>query len=424
MKRNISVIIKFNKENLEIFAIEKLNSSLQRIFYENIENKSQISNDELIKKIKSSIAKINSIIGGQVANIDALIGNNNCSNVDVIMSDYRTRVINKVTKNDISEIISEETKKMEKLTSYSKKIISVNPLFYKLRTDYEEKKYLVAPIEREGSEIYSVSAITMIPFELYNFVKGIIVNCGYKMKNISIEPQTLSNAVINSYTDSAVMINFGKTTTTVTIGSNNSIAYAKNFDYSYDKLIKRIKDLLDIKTIDAENILKVYGKLNVSKEFANDVVHEKIHPLNDKKKTYTSNDISTILKNYIKKMFIEINSFLMKKTNYNNVEIYISGEIIFLDDLKIFSEQIIDTKNLLVFKPLDYLEMEKQNLPFIGFVKYMDKIGSITGKKLDSNIKTNTKTINLPIKRKNRLKSFIIEVKNKARKIRGNTNGK
>ncbi|RTZ68090.1 MAG: hypothetical protein DSZ21_02510 [Tenericutes bacterium] len=302
MERNISGVIRFVGNKINISVIEKLSTSIVGIF----DASTNISESHTF--IERSLQLIERKIGARLKVFTIIIEDNESieSRIEIAkkgiqLADY------KVTRRDIDNVI--ELTKQEFL-SEKRRVTLIQPVKFTVVGEVL-KNYSVAPIDRIGNELEITFAVTTISSDVYKFIKTITEVHGISIKCILLSSQSITQNNLSEGINEKGAALVSVTTNNVSLSINKNKATVSTcsiYNLGYKQLVNGVAKVFNCDYESALNLINVYGNLTTN---TNRIIQNNF--TGQENQTYTEQDLNNIIKVFLNRITLVLKKFLEER---------------------------------------------------------------------------------------------------------------
>lgn len=400
MQRNVNTTITFSSGQVSISVIEKLSTNIVEIF-----------NDY------SSIVKVNSFIETSLSHIEKLIGGKVLKASFVI--DPSLKVDHKITlSKEMIKIAGSTVSKIDvenlihiikqKHITNNRRVILVQPIKFDVK-DIMTKSYSRAPIHKPGDILTTTATITTISVATYEYIQQVAKAAGLKINQIMLSHQTVTFANLsrNALTTGAVHININNSQVSITINKNNSIVSSMLlYDYGFKYLIKGVMNKFGCSKEKAIDLVTAHASVKLKTKR---IIYS--HQIGIDTHSYTNDDLLNIIQKYLYKMLALIKKYLSQK-RIENLPIVFSGLLSNAKGLTEFIVKHMNSEKVSIYKPLSFIEINKNNTNGLGVSNFNEIIDEVLGRQLDTIVQTNPNLLKTLRKTKEK-SNWFTTIKNK-----------
>ena len=407
MIRNLNVIIKFGKHNISIKTIEYDGLSNIIIFQDQDKLTNNIS---AVKFIQTSINKINSDIGGKINSAIVLVENNSQLNAKLLTITKDMQLINGIVNlKDFDNSMKLISKEFEDNTDGA--LIHVQPVQYIVH-GVEKKRYSTLPFGKKGTKLTINAVITTISKTVFENIHEIMKNSGLKVDYIATSAQVIPHEVMSSNMCRAggASIHIDNRATYVTLNYNNSTMKLKLINRGYSNILANIKNKFNCSYEHANTLFNAYGNLDPSAIKIDKAIISAHSGISSQ--VYRISDLNVIIKEELEQIFMEAKSYI-DNWKTNKMSITISGVCNILGSLDKFAKIMLNSMNVIIYKPISYISKENMNIEYVGVLKYINTYNKNIEQNFESIVHTDPNTMSLftHINKEGFFKRFITKLK-------------
>ena len=389
MIRNLNVIIKFGKHNINIKTIEY--DGLSNIVISQDQDKltNRIS---AINFIQTSINKINSDIGGKINSAIVLVENNSQLNAKLQTITKDMQLINGVVnRKDFDNSMKLIYKDFE--NNIDEALIHVQPVQYIVH-GIEKKRYSTLPFGKKGTKLTINAVITTISKKVFSNIHEIMRSSGLKVDYIATSAQVIPHEVMsrNVFKAGGASIHIDNRATYVTLNYNNSTMRLKLINRGYSDILANIKNKFNCSYERANILFNAYGNLDPSAIKIDKAIINAHNGISSH--AYRISDLNAIIKKELELIFMEAKSYI-DNWKTNNMSITISGVCNILGSLDKFAKLMLNSINVIVYKPISYICKENMNIEYVGVLKYINTYNKNIEQDFESIVHTSPNTMSL-----------------------------
>lgn len=386
MERNIITTVSFGNNKVSISSIEKLSTNNVEIFT----STDDIKNTDIF--LKSSLTKIEELVGGKVSNVTFVIEPSKNVNAKIELDTQPIKLVGEtVAKTDISNVIGLLKVKYE--GQNDKRVTMVQPLKFQITSTSGTKSYWQAPINKHGDKLTMTASITTISKKVYDYIYSLSKKLDVKIGQILLTSQVLPYSYIsrNALENGSVLINIDESHVNISVNkAGGTLDTISLYKFGYRWLIKQLAKEFACPKDEALSLLEAHGSFVSEKERV--IFWNKF---NNMSKKHTNTDLQRILGRYVVNLMSIAKKYLSQQ-NLFDLPIIVSGKLNSLSGFEKYLSKILTNVSITAYKPLEFVEFNDKNADCLGAINFMDKMDLMLGSKCDTIVHTNPNTLNVP----------------------------
>ncbi len=384
MERKLTTTIKLGKGFIRIVCLENISTNTVEIF-----NSTQLTSNPLeqTKFIKQSINEINSKIAGEIKQVIAIIESNKKTDLEIKMVNKEMTLPSSfVTNVDIDNIIALAKRNVN---INGKEVILAQPVRFHVM-DVTKKAYNKAPINKKGHTLSVRMAVSAINSKVAQYARDIISSANLELIQIVTDAHTYAHETISgsALAEGAISINVGMKRVSITVNANFATISNNEIKLGFRDLVKAVAQQFNCSYETSMNLIKIHGSTIGDEE-------EIIFTSNQGLKiiSYTTKHLSEIIKQFFKKILEFSHTYISSFESFKKLPVTFSGEITPIKNIIPFAQEFLDTEYIQVYKPLNFISINIENVETIAVKNLIERYNKIIGKTFNTIVMTNPNSI-------------------------------
>ena len=328
--------------------------------------------------IANALAKISNLARVSIKNVFVIVDPSfdTLSNIQIVSAQVQLKN-GYVTKEDIDAIFKNARSQCD---NEEMQIIQEHPLKFFVESD-TSKTFYQAPLLVSGKLLLVKIAIASVSKKIFTEINNLLELHKLNIIQMFLTPQTLAHAFISNIAiqEGTVLVHFDATKTFVIVTKNATTIACFQINNGMQNLYEQIKSRFNCSSSKTKDLIYVYGSLEPSQ--FKEIIYINQSALRETR--YTNNELNNILEAHFQEILTSIFNYVNKK-RISHLPLIISGQTTKLQGFLSFAKKILKT-NVMLYSPLQYVEVNMNNANSIGAIKGYEMMKKIYDQSLFTN---------------------------------------